>query len=76
MTGFNYHSGYDIIRPNHIIEKIRPGENDNYNFYLDRRLLSFEKVTFIDSFYGPVRGVYGWNNFNKMDLENTFNVNV
>ncbi len=74
MTGFDWPSGYAIIHPNHIIKNIWVGEYNEYDLFQERRSLSMEKIIYIDSYEGPVRGMRGWNNLTQKDIENTFNI--
>ena len=74
MTGFDWPSGYAIIHPNHIIQKIWVGENNEYQLFQERRSLSTEKIIYVDRCEGPVRGMRGWNNLTQKDIENTFNI--
>lgn len=74
MTGFNWPSGYAIIHPNHIIQKIWVGENNEYNLSQEIRSLSMEKIIYIDRYDGPDSGMRGWNNLIQKDIENIFNI--
>jgi hypothetical protein len=50
------------------------GENNEYPLFQERRSLSTEKIIYIDSYEGPIKGMRGWNNLTQKDLENTFNI--
>jgi hypothetical protein len=71
MTGFRHPSGYAIISPNHIVEKVWVGSRNEYP--LCHEVKRIDSCIYIDNYEGPVSAIYGWKNLSRNDIEETFN---